>query len=148
MGNTSFPFALRILIVDDNPDTTGTLALLLETWGHAVWVAQDGPTGLEKAQSCRPNVVISDIGLPGLNGWEFAQRVRALGLDKTLLLAVSGYAHEEDARRSQEAGFNHHLIKPVDPGYLNQILLARSTELASARTGALVGDRVEPEPTL
>jgi len=147
MEKTSFPSALRILIVDDNPDTTGTLALLLETWGHAVWVAQDGLTALEKAQSCRPHVVISDIALPGLSGWEFARQVRALGLDKPLLLAVSGYAHEEDARRSKDAGFNHHLIKPVDPDYLCQLLLARSADLPSGAV-ALVGGQMQPEPTL
>jgi CheY-like chemotaxis protein len=143
MPNASRFSPLRVLVVDDCPDTTDTLALLLEMWGHAVWVAHDGPTALEIARDCRPDVLLSDIALPGLSGWELARQMRALaGLSKALLVAVTGYAHQDDVTGSGQAGFNLHLTKPVDPEQLQQLLLAHAAEMAGP-----VGE-FAPSPTL
>jgi CheY-like chemotaxis protein len=115
--------ALRILVVDDNVDMAETLAMLLEESGHQVRMAHDGPTALEAALADRPNVVFLDVGLPGLNGFEVAKRIRQrLDSQNIMLIAVTGYGHEKDRQRSQEAGFDHHLVKPVDFDKVQQIL--------------------------
>jgi CheY-like chemotaxis protein len=105
----------RILAVDDNVDSAESLRLLLEITGHEVLTAHDGPAALEAARHFRPQVVLLDIGLPGMNGYEVARRLRTQpGMDKALLVALTGYSQDEDRRRSQEAGFNAHLVKPAD----------------------------------
>ena len=104
-----------MLVVDDNVDTARGLARLLKLLGHDVRVAHDGPTAIEVARAHRPEIVLLDIGLPGMDGYEVARRLRAEECCKdALIIAVSGYGQQEDLRRSQEAGFDHHLVKPVD----------------------------------
>jgi PAS domain S-box-containing protein len=116
---------LRILVVEDNRDAANSLRVLLELLGHQVAVAYSGPEGVSAARQERPDVVLCDIGLPGLNGYGVA---RALRQDPTTaatrLIAVTGYGSDEDRRLSREAGFDLHLTKPVDPLDL-QPLLAR-----------------------
>jgi CheY-like chemotaxis protein len=104
----------RILVVDDNVDLARGLARLLEIRGHDVQVAHDGLTGLDKAMKSKPEVVLLDIGLPGLDGYQVAAHLRQ---DETIkdatLIAISGYGQEEDVRLAKEAGFDHHLVKPI-----------------------------------
>jgi signal transduction histidine kinase/ActR/RegA family two-component response regulator len=115
--------AVRILVVDDNVDGAASLAMLLRLWGHDVAVAHDGPAALRAADAQRPQVALLDIGLPGMDGYELARRLRARpGLDRTALVALTGWGQEEDRRRSQEAGFDHHLVKPVDLSALQELL--------------------------
>ncbi len=105
----------RILVVDDNQNNATSLGVLLRTMGQDVDEAYDGLTALELARRHRPDVILLDIGLPGLDGYEVARRCRReKDLEQTLLVAMTGYGKEEDRRRSQEAGFNVHLVKPVN----------------------------------
>jgi PAS domain S-box-containing protein len=117
------PAPLRILIVDDNQDHTDSLAMLLRILGHDTRTAYDGRAGLEAAGEFRPGVILLDIGLPKLNGYEACRRLReqAWGKD-VVIIAVTGWGQEEDRRRSLEAGFDHHLVKPVDPQDLLRLL--------------------------
>jgi len=113
----------RILVVDDNVDTAESMALLLRLKGHQVQVAHYGPAALETARSFEPEVVLLDIGLPGLDGYEVAKRLREEArLAKVLLVALTGYGQEEDRRRARRAGFDHHFTKPVDPTVLYQVI--------------------------
>jgi PAS domain S-box-containing protein len=115
--------SLRVLVVDDNVDTVTTLAMLVQESGHEVRTAYDGSAVLEAALDYRPNVVLLDIGLPGLNGFEVAKQLRQQpALQNVLLVAMTGYGREGDRQRSQEAGFDHHLVKPGDFGKVLQIL--------------------------
>jgi two-component system, chemotaxis family, CheB/CheR fusion protein len=117
------PRALCVLIVDDCPDTSRTWALLVEAWGHVAHVAHTGPEALRQAAGLCPNVVLLDIGLPGMDGWQVARQMRTQPqMVGALLIAVSGYGQEEDRRRSQEAGCDMHLLKPVEPALLQNIL--------------------------
>jgi CheY-like chemotaxis protein len=126
----------RILVVDDNTDAAESLALLLRLVGHEVRTAYDGPTALDVARAQPPDVVLLDIGLPGTNGLEVARRMRQnLGLTDALLVALTGYGQDEDRRRSHEAGFNAHLVKPVDLDAL-QKLLARPQAATPGQPGA------------
>ena len=105
----------RILVVDDNQDSAESMAMLLRMSGHEVHTAQDGTAALEQADAHKPEIVLLDIGLPGMSGYTVAQRLRQLaGLRKVILIAMTGYGQEEDRRRSRDAGFNQHLVKPVD----------------------------------
>jgi signal transduction histidine kinase/ActR/RegA family two-component response regulator len=104
----------RILLVDDNQDTVRSLARLLSLRGHEVATAFDGVAALKLAQEFRPDFLLLDLGLPGLDGYEVARRLRAEGFPRTPIVAISGYAQENDRIRSREAGFNHHFAKPVD----------------------------------
>jgi CheY-like chemotaxis protein len=122
--------ALRILAVDDNEDALETLAMLLETQGHAVHMATHGERALALAREVEPHVVLLDIGLPGMNGYELAGALRTLGLETPpMLVAISGYGREDDRRRAREAGFAHHLVKPADPERLFDIIDGAATEL-------------------
>ena len=122
--------ALRVMVVDDNVDTVTTLAMLVQEAGHEVRTAFDGLTVVEAALDFRPNVVLLDIGLPGLNGFEVAKRLRRQPVLKNIVLvAMTGYGQESDRQRSQEAGFDHHLVKPGDFGKLLQILATVSESL-------------------
>jgi CheY-like chemotaxis protein len=112
----------RALVVDDNEDTAESLALLLRLWGHTVFVAHDGPEALEVARVHQPEVVLLDLGLPGMDGYEVARRLGGSDPRRPLLWAMTGYAQEEDRRRSKEAGFDQHLVKPVDPDALEMLL--------------------------
>jgi CheY-like chemotaxis protein/two-component sensor histidine kinase len=107
--------SLRVLVVDDNVDAAQTLRMLLKTTGHDVFTVYDGPTALKAVLDFRPNVVLLDIGLPGLDGFEVAKRLREdQSLNDVVLIAMTGYGQAEDLQRSKEAGFNHHLVKPAD----------------------------------
>ena len=119
---------MRVLVVEDNADTRETLRRVLELDGHEVQEAADGPEGVEIALSSRPEAVIVDIGLPGLDGYEVARRVRAALGEAPLLVALTGYGQAEDRRQSREAGFDVHLVKPVSPEQL-------AAALASGRVG-------------
>ncbi len=115
--------SLRVLVVDDNVDAAESLADLLRALGHDVRTAHDGPTGLEAATGFRPDVMLLDIGLPGLDGYEVAKRLRRQPLFKSLVLAaMTGYGQESDKDKSKSAGFDHHLVKPADFEKVRQIL--------------------------
>jgi K+-sensing histidine kinase KdpD/CheY-like chemotaxis protein len=109
------PPGLRVLVVEDNADTASAMSQLLAQSGCDTKVAHDGPAALEAASGFRPQTVLLDIGLPGLDGYEVARRLRADSRHAGLrLIAISGYGQAQDQQRSKEAGFDHHLIKPVD----------------------------------
>ena len=113
----------RVLVVDDNRDAATTLAMLLKTQQHEVHEAYDGLSALKAAIALKPDVVLLDIGLPGINGYELAQRLRTIAQTKdALLVAVSGYGQDEDRLKSRLAGFDFHLVKPVDPQMLRTII--------------------------
>ncbi len=113
----------RVLVVDDNVDSARGTALILNRNGHEVRVAYDGPGAVAAAQEFLPEFVLLDIGLPGMDGYEVARHLRQdANLAGLTLVAVSGYGQESDRRRSQEAGFDQHLVKPVDPGVLLGLL--------------------------
>jgi len=113
----------RILIVDDNVDTARSLKLLLSMGGHEVEIAHDGLATLKVADSFRPDVILLDIGLPRMDGYEVARRLRARpDMQRALLVALTGYGQDDDRRRSQEAGFSAHLVKPVRLEILQALL--------------------------
>jgi PAS domain S-box-containing protein len=113
----------RVLVVDDNCDAALSLAMLLESSGHTVRTAADGPSALALAPSFRPHVVLLDIGLPQMNGYEVARQLRGQpGTAIDMLVALTGYGGLEDRRRSHEAGFDRHLVKPLDPLELEKLL--------------------------
>ena len=115
----------RVLVADDNQDSAETLSLLVQTLGNEVRTANDGAHALEEAESFRPDVVLLDIGMPGLDGYEVARRIRAQPWGATVVLvALTGWGQDEDRRRSREAGFDRHLLKPVDIGPLQEALAA------------------------
>jgi signal transduction histidine kinase/integral membrane sensor domain MASE1/CheY-like chemotaxis protein len=124
---------LRILLVEDNEDSADALAHLLQRRGHETHVAREGNDGLAQARALHPDVVLLDIGLPGLDGFEVARQLRKQAdEDGTLLVALSGYGQETDRRRAREAGIDHHLVKPVAFDDLAQIL-ARAPRLERTR---------------
>ena len=96
--------------------------MLLEIWGHEVAVANDPDAALEAARARRPEIVLLDIGLPGMDGYELAKRLRREGFDRAFLAAITGYGEDEDRRRALEAGFDSHLVKPVEPEVLQALL--------------------------
>jgi CheY-like chemotaxis protein len=113
----------RLLVVDDNEDMARVIARLLTASGYDVRVAHDGRTAIEIARSQQPDAVFLDIGLPGMNGYEVAEQLRRdESCRDTLFIAISGYARAEDLRRSAEAGFDHHLVKPIDFDTLSGLL--------------------------
>ncbi len=115
--------ARRILVVDDNTDAAETLGLLLRLTGHDVRVAFEGQTAISTAREFLPELIFLDIGMPGMDGYEVARRLRReVELRGVVLVALTGWGQEEDRRRSQEAGFNHHLVKPVEPDLLNKLI--------------------------
>ena len=105
---------MRILIVDDNRDLVSSMTRLLQLMGHEVESAFDGRSGVEAALRYRPRVILLDIGLPRLDGYEVARTLRGNGLGDVLMIAISGYGQLSDRRRSREAGIDHHMTKPVD----------------------------------
>lgn len=118
----------RVLVVDDNKDGAESLGMLLRMWGHEVRLAHDGATALRLAAAEPPDVLLLDIGLPGLDGYEVARGVRAARGRQPVLVALTGYGQEEDRRRTREAGFDHHLTKPVDPEQLAGVFAAERSE--------------------
>ena len=115
--------ALRVLVVDDNEDSAESLAMLLEASGQTVRTAYDGPNALETLLDYRPEVVMLDIGLPGIDGYEVAKRIRMQPAHQgAVLVALTGYGQESDRQLSRDAGFDHHLVKPADFAQLERIL--------------------------
>jgi signal transduction histidine kinase/ActR/RegA family two-component response regulator len=112
----------RVLIVDDNRDTAVACAQLFIKLGHEVQTANDGMTALESARSFKPQAIFLDIGLPGMNGYEVAKKLRQEGFTNELIVAVSGYGQPEDRHRSRQAGFDDHLVKPVHQNALSSLL--------------------------
>jgi PAS domain S-box-containing protein len=122
--------SLRVLAVDDSEDTAEMMKALLEMDGHVVQTAGSGPAALAAAAAQHPDVIILDIGLPGLDGYQVARHLRAdPALRDVALIAASGYGQEGDLQRSREAGFDRHLVKPLDPRELREILAAIAGEL-------------------
>ena len=122
------PVPCRILVVEDNADARDMLLALLTLERHDVCTAVDGPAGVDAALQLRPDVALIDIGLPGLNGYEVARRIRATEAGRTMkLIALTGYGQSEDMRMAREAGFDLHLVKPVEPRRLDEALRALLT---------------------
>jgi len=116
----------RIIVADDNADYAESTAIILRMEGHEVHTAYDGMQTVELADSLRPEVVLLDIGLPKLNGYEAARRIRAMdGMENALLVAISGWGQRRDRELAQAAGFDQHLVKPVDPDVLVQLIARR-----------------------
>lgn len=108
--------ALRVLVVDDYPDTVESMAILLRMEGYAVEVAQDGAAALQLARTIQPDVVLLDISLPGMDGYEVARQLRSMNWPRPpLLIAITARAFDEDLRRCRDAGIDFHLVKPADP---------------------------------
>jgi CheY-like chemotaxis protein len=113
----------RILIIEDDVDSRDGLRFILESAGHEVYEAEDGVGGVAAALSVEPDVALIDVGLPGLDGYAVAQRIRAQSPGKAMMLvALTGYGSAEDRDRALSAGFDTHLLKPVDPDALNKLL--------------------------
>lgn len=113
----------RILIADDNADTADSLATILENMGYEVRAAYNGASAVETAEHFRPEVLLLDIGMPGLNGYETAHYIREEPWGKdAVVVAVTGWGGEADKRQAREAGFDHHLTKPVDPEVIRDLI--------------------------
>ncbi|MBI1734632.1 MAG: response regulator [Candidatus Rokubacteria bacterium] len=112
----------RVLVIEDNEDARAALSALLEIEGFVVDAAPEGTAGIEIVRANRPDVALVDIGLPGIDGYEVARRIRALGSPQPFLVALTGYGRPEDRQRATEAGFDAHLVKPVDPTDLAALL--------------------------
>jgi two-component system CheB/CheR fusion protein len=114
---------LRVLVVEDTEAVAEMLVMLLNLWGHDVRFVYDGPAALVAARTYQPDVVLLDIGLPGMNGYDVARQLQhQAGHNRPLLAAVTGYGQDEDRRRSREAGFDQHMVKPINPAALKQLL--------------------------
>lgn len=116
------PKLKRVLVVDDCADAAETLAELLELWGHEVRIASDGPAALRLAELFQPDVVLLDIGLPTMDGYDVARRLQSTESRPALLVALSGYGREEDRRRAKDEGFDYHFTKPVNPENLRKLV--------------------------
>ena len=112
----------QILLVEDNADARDALRALLELDGYEVHAAADGTEGLDLARTKRPDVALIDIGLPGFDGYEVARRMKLLPAQPRFMVALTGYSEPEDRQRAKEAGFDAHLVKPVDPDDLSRLL--------------------------
>jgi CheY-like chemotaxis protein len=111
-----------ILLIEDNADARDALRVLLELDGHAVEAVEEGHAALARARAVDPDVALVDIGLPGMDGFEVARRLRALDKRRPVLIALTGYGQPEDRRKATEAGFDGLLVKPVDPSVLSDLL--------------------------
>ncbi|HEY0476150.1 MAG TPA: response regulator [Kofleriaceae bacterium] len=120
---------LDIVVIEDNDDAADTLAMWLESMGHSVKVARTGPEGLDLVRMSRPQLVLCDVGLPGMDGVEVCRNVRQLvpAAPRPVMVALTGWGMESDRKRTREAGFDHHLVKPVAPDKLRDLLHAMQT---------------------
>jgi CheY-like chemotaxis protein len=115
----------RVLIVEDGADTRETLGMLVEAWSHDVLYASNGPEGLARAREAEPDVMLVDIGLPGFDGYQLARALRGEGTEwsrRVRLIALTGYGQAADRERASQAGFDVHVLKPVDPVHLQRLL--------------------------
>jgi len=113
---------LIIMVVDDNIDSAKSMEMLLQLIGHQTLIAYDGQTAVELAIQQRPTAILLDIGLPGLDGYQVCRQLRAQGLSETYIVAMTGYGLEADRQRTKEAGFNEHLVKPLNLTVLQELL--------------------------
>jgi CheY-like chemotaxis protein len=121
----------RVLVVDDNRDAALSLSMLLRLQDHDVRVTYDGPTALQLAVDFQPNIIFLDIGMPGMDGYEVARRLRKMpGMANTVLAALTGWGQDDDRRRTAEAGFDHHLVKPPEPQMIEHLLRSLSSRNA------------------
>jgi CheY-like chemotaxis protein len=133
-GDEDISPARRLLIVDDNADSANAMAKILRLGGHDVAVAFDGDEALASARSRCPEAVVLDIGLPGMDGYEVARRLREeCSCEKALIIAVTGYGQDQDRAMALEKGFDHHLVKPVDLGELKRILAGKNAAIGRSR---------------
>jgi CheY-like chemotaxis protein len=143
---------LRVLVVDDYRDAADSLHTLLALWGHRPLTAYDPATALALAARQRPDVVLLELRLPGTDGWELARRLRSLpGLGAVGLVAVTGLGREVDRERSAAAGIDHHLVKPVEPALLEQVLAdyqLRRVERSLAGPAVATGESRCQQPAL
>jgi CheY-like chemotaxis protein len=121
----------RVLVVDDNADAAESLGMLLEVSGNAVRIAYDGLEALEAAGDFDPEIVLLDIGMPKMSGYEVARRLRAERGASVLIVAITGWGQEDDRRRAREAGFDHHFTKPVDYEALLELIEGEAPAQAS-----------------
>jgi two-component system OmpR family response regulator len=120
------PKPRRVLLVDDSIDAAEAMSMLLETLGHEVRTMHDGPSALAMVDEFAPEVVILDIGLPGMNGFEVARELRAREATRqVLMIALTGYGGESDRRQAHEAGFDHHLVKPISFTEIENVIVDR-----------------------
>ncbi len=131
-GAASARDARRILVVDDNVDAADSLGMLLEVRGDNVRIAYDGLEALDAEADFRPEVVLLDIGMPKLSGYDVARRIREARGNAVLIVAITGWGQEDDRQRARDAGFNHHFTKPVDFDVLLD-LIDRESPRAAAR---------------
>ena len=122
----------RVLVIEDSDDIRDLTTMLISSYGHQVSEAADGTTGLQAALDERPDVALVDIGLPGIDGFEVARRAREAIGDDIVLIALSGYGQVEDARKAREAGFDLHMVKPVDASRLRKLLATERSQLRAA----------------
>jgi two-component system, sensor histidine kinase len=123
----------KVLLIEDNADAREALRALLELDGYIVDAAADGLEGLDLARTKAPTVALVDIGLPGFDGYEVARRMRALPEPPPVMIALTGYSEPEDRQRAKEAGFDAHLVKPVDPEDLSRLLARLETRDPGSR---------------
>ena len=124
-GREAHAVPRRVLIVDDSQDGADALTLVLRLMGHAASAAYDGEAGLEAAERLRPEIMLLDIGMPGMNGYEVCRRIREQPWGQDMvLIALTGWGQEQDRRRSKASGFDHHLVKPVQPDELQKLLIS------------------------
>ena len=113
----------KILVADDDQDSAESLALLFQLMGHDVRAAQSGLAAIDVAAEFRPDLIVLDIGMPGLDGYEVCRRIRQHDWAQTIVIAaLTGWSRDEDRDRSEQAGFNHFLVKPVDPKALEELI--------------------------
>jgi CheY-like chemotaxis protein len=131
-----------VLVVDDNIDAAVSLGMLLKLAGQDVRVAYDGPTALRQAADFRPELILLDIGMPIMDGYEVCRRLRReSGLGKMTVVALTGWGQDEDRRRSHEAGFDHHIVKPVEPSVLERLIEGLEAETRES------GNATQREPS-
>jgi CheY-like chemotaxis protein len=130
-GKRSDAAKRRILVADDNRDSASSLAVFLELMGYEVRAVNDGLEAIDTASLFRPAVMLLDLGMPRLDGYEVCRTVRGQPWgDEVVIIAMTGWGQDEDRRRSRDAGFNHHLVKPVQPAALGKLLEGLDSEPA------------------
>jgi CheY-like chemotaxis protein len=146
MEQPGFPQPLCVLVVDDCPDTTASMALLVETWGHRALVANNAREALRQAAVYHPQVVFLDIAMPGMSGLEVARQLRQRPDGQSVfLVAMTGYGNVEDRSRCQAAGCNLHLLKPADPQHLQWLLALYQKEHPVHDSRATGGSGDQPD---
>ncbi|HLQ85820.1 MAG TPA: response regulator, partial [Salinisphaeraceae bacterium] len=120
---------LRLLVVDDDHDVAAGMELLLNSLGHETRIVHDGEQALAAASTFQPDAILLDLGMPGMDGFETARRLRATAAGRdALLIALTGWSREQDSQRTAAAGFDHHLAKPVEADVLEQVLAEPRTK--------------------